>query len=172
MMKFTSVSWFDDREEPRPSRTHEEKDPSDEDIGSENNPDVGTSLPLETNEHGESLKTHKDFSSCKTRIDELLEGLCKKDTDQKNVPAITASPPKIQRENLLTCQEDFSSSRTPITESRCIRPLLQLPRRDNRPHGLDGQLTQLFIEDPKPPIVISKEDWIAMNEDTVVRLSG
>ena len=163
-----------------PGYRHEEKDPDKEDLNLEDIPvtDAAASelLSLDTNEYDESrkshiedsvavtpsLKTHKDFSCCKDRTDELLEGLCKKDTDLKDVPATMTLPPEIHKEDLLAGQEEVCSSRIPITESRYIRPLLRLPSRDNRPYRLDGQR---LVRDPKTPTIISKEDWIDMDED-------
>ena len=160
-----------------PGYRHEEKDPDEEDLNLEDIPvidaAIGALLSLDTNDHDESRKSHiedsvtvtpspktyKDFSFCKDLTDELLEGLCKKVTGQKNVPAAATLPPEIYKEDLLACQEEFYSP-------RYIRPLLRPPSRDNRPHRLDGQL---LVRDPKPPMIISKEDWI--NVDKAVEAS-
>jgi hypothetical protein len=71
-----------------------------------------------------SHELQEDLAVRESRIDRVPDEVCKEcfssRGDDKSVD---------DRQVISACQEDFCSSRTPIAESQCIRPILRPPRR-------------------------------------------
>jgi hypothetical protein len=65
-------------------------------------------------------------------------------------------------------EEDVCQSRTPIADDQCPQPIVRLPRKGDRPYGLDDRLS---VGDSEPPVTTSKEDSMDMGEDGVTRLT-
>jgi hypothetical protein len=106
-----------------------------------------------------SHELQEDLAVRESRIDGVPE--CSPRGDDKSEDYFD------DRQVISAGQEDFCSSRTPIAESQCIRPILRLPRMDSRPYGLDGRLS---VGNPEPPTTTSK-DRIVVDEGVVARLT-
>ncbi|KAN0084938.1 hypothetical protein V8E54_001405 [Elaphomyces granulatus] len=106
-----------------------------------------------------SHELQEDLAVRESRIDGVPE--CASRGDDKSEDYFD------DRQVISAGQEDFCSSRTPIAESQCIRPILRFPRRDSRPYGLDGRLS---VGNPEPPTTTSK-DRIVVDEGVVARLT-
>jgi hypothetical protein len=106
-----------------------------------------------------SHELQEDLAVRESRIDGVPE--CSSRGDDKSEDYFD------DRQVISAGQEDFCSSRTPIAESQCIRPILRLPRMDSRPYGLDGRLS---VGNPEPPTTTSK-DRIVVDEGVVARLT-
>jgi hypothetical protein len=101
------------------------------------------------------------------------------DPVQKDIVATTSSSPEIEKDISAyqegmghvadeLNEEDVCQSRIPIADDQCPQPIVRLPRKGDRPYGLDDRLS---VGDSEPPVTTSKEDSMDMGEDGVTRLT-
>ena len=124
---------------------------------------MANDLTISTLESPETLKDIPIYEKLVERAELSGEAI-----EHKNFSPETAKNISVYQEEVDELKEDTRRSRIPITDDHCPQPVVRLPRKGDRPYGLDDRLS---VGDSEPPVTTSKEDSIDMGEDIVTGLT-